>query len=186
MENKKTTELLDMLWSEEKKEDIDFIKNYIKPHRIKSRLVTPDDYERMLKDAHILYNLCHTKYGLYNGALAVAHCQITKVDPLAFFVTQDKRIIMNTEFLNHTKTPVSLVEGCMTYGFQPPIKVDRFHKVVVKYLEIDEKGKVTEREENLSSKEAQMFQHEHSHFLARYCYDKNHNPEKSLNKLITS
>lgn len=157
MENKK---------KEDKKEEeaIDFYSKIIPNHHVKSRNVKESDIERVLEDAHILYNICYTQCGLYGGAKAMAHCQITKDDPLRFFVTADKKIIINPVIVNHTKTTVDSKEGCITFNNLREIVVQRWNKVEVEYEVLDKDLKFKKIRENISGPLAKVYQHEIDHF----------------------
>lgn len=151
-------------------------KNYkkylIKPHIKKSRSVEDKDMETIIKDAHILYNLCHSKVGIYLGAEAMAHPQINEKDPLRFFVTKDKRIIINPIIARHTRHTVPFREGCISYPDKHPIDVQRWNKCEVEYQEIDgETKKLLKIKKNLKGRESKIFQHEIDHFDAKYIYN---------------
>jgi len=154
----------------------DFVKYYVPPHRKISREVTEKDLNRVKEDGHILYNLCFTQRGPhYKGGFAVAHPQITKKDPLRFFVIYDKRIIINPVIVNHTNSTVDSEEGCLTYPDKPMITVQRWNKCEVEYQvfgEKDDKLVLSEKiKQNLSGKDAKIFQHEIDHLDAKYIYD---------------
>lgn len=149
-----------------------YLSYYVRPHKKLSRIVRPEDMERVLSDSNILFNLCFIQHGAYPAALAMAHPQIDNKDPLRFFVTADKRIIINPLITDHTQVAVQLVEACMSFPTLAPIKVDRYHKITASYTEINAAGEKIERKDvKMSGREAQMFQHEQDHFNCHYIYD---------------
>jgi peptide deformylase len=161
---------------EKKQEPVDFLKNYVAPHNKKSREVKEEDLEVVVRDAHILYNLCFTQRGPYCGGFAVAHPQINDEDPLSFFVTSEKEIIINPVITNHTKVFIKSEEGCLSFPDRLEIDVDRYNKCTVKYKTLKFNGDGTvvlseEMEENLSGKRSKIFQHELQHFLGKNIYD---------------
>lgn len=148
------------------------ISNAIKPHRKKSRVVNlrnEEDRKRIIQDTKPMLELCKTKSGIYNGALAIAHCQITDNDPLRFFVTESGSVYINPQILQHTRTTIDSEEGCYSYPDRKPIVVKRFNKINVVYEGISFDGIM---QENISGKLAKVFQHEIDHFNAIYIYDK--------------
>ena len=154
-----------------KEEPIDFLKHYVDPHKKISREVGEDDLERVLKDAHILYNLCFTQSGKYGGALAVAHQQINDKDPLRFFVTKAKKVVINPKIIRHTQHTVDSMEGCLSFPSLEMKIVQRWNKCEVKYFTIDGDGKkLIEKVENLNGREAKVWQHEIDHMDAKYIF----------------
>lgn len=149
----------------------DYTSCYVKPHSKLSRVVHPEDLPKVIKDAHIMYNLCYCRYGMNPGAVAIAHSQINDTDPLRFFVTADKRVIINPVITNQTKYPVKRVEGCMSWPMSLPKVMLRSHKITVDYDEINDNGEQI-RYQNVPLKgvEAQMFQHECDHMNAVSVY----------------
>lgn len=157
--------------SKNEKEPVDFIKHYVKPHRKVSREVTPEDINKVITDAYIMYNLCYTQHGYHRGAHAIAHAQINNTDPLRFFVTSDKRIILNPVITNKTKVEVFDYEGCLSFPESAPVKVGRSNKITVSFDEIDSTGAQTFKENvQLSGKEAKVYQHEIDHMNGKYIY----------------
>lgn len=151
----------------------DFLKYYVKPHSKISREVVDKDLKQLMKDAHIMYNLCYTVNGNYAGGFAVHHSQINEKDPMNFFVTHEKEIIINPKIINHTKVCVDSREGCLSFADVPMITVPRFNKVTVEYQILTNDGKlgpvVTE---HLNGRRSLIFQHETDHGLAKYIYGK--------------
>ena len=142
----------------------DFLSYMVKPHKKKSCEVTEKDLEQVIKDAHICYNLCYTQMGYIPGAYAIHHSQINNKRPLNFFVTNDRRVIINPVIISHTKVPVERIEGCNSFPMERPIKVMRFNKIIATYKTLTPEGKLSEvRTANLSGKEAEIWQHECGH-----------------------
>ena len=155
-----------------KEEPIDFLQYYVQPHKVKSSTVESKDLDTVIKDSHILYNLCFTVTGRYAGGFAVAHPQINDKDPLCFFVTALKEVVINPKMIRHTQVTVDRQEGCLTYPLMPMTEVKRYNKCEVEYSLLTEDGQIGPRvKENLSGKRAEMFQHELDHFDAKYIYD---------------
>lgn len=154
-----------------KEEPVDFLSRYVKPHDKVSRDVIEADIERVIEDAHVLFNLCYTQAGIYPGGFAVAHSQIDDKDPLRFFVTADKRIFINPVITCHTKVTVPHEEGCLTYFNERPKTVERWNKCEVEYQTLNFDAKITDPvKESLSGKAARIFQHEIDHMDGKYIY----------------
>ncbi len=157
-----------------------WLKKYVLPHDKLSRDVTVNDIDTVTKDAKILYMLCFIPNGLYPSGEAIAHSQINEDDPLKFFVTRDKEIIINPEIINHTKTPIEKMEGCMSFPWNEPTIVERWNKVTVRYVTLSPDPENKDKfilsdpiEENINGKRSEMFQHEIScHFFNKYLYPK--------------
>jgi peptide deformylase len=164
-------ELATEIKDNKKEEPTDFTLRLVKPHTKVSRDVITDDLPRVLEEAKVLYNLCYSLVGIYPGAHAMAHPQIDDKDPLRFFVTANKEIIINPKITRHTKTPVDSKEGCMSYSDQPKKMVGRYHKVEVDYQTLDNDGKLTEvMHSNIQGKNSFITQHEVDHLDAKYIY----------------
>jgi peptide deformylase len=160
------------LFNNKKEEKINFLKYYVKPHKKISRIVEESDLKTILKDGHIMYNLCYTQCGKYGGAKAIAHCQINDKDPLRFFITKDEKIVINPVITRHTRHTVDSLEGCLSYPDREMIVVQRWNKCEVKYLTLDDDGKkMIEVEESLSGTDAKVFQHELDHADGTTIYD---------------
>ena len=157
----------------DKAEPIDFASKIIKPHQKISRVVDEGDLSRVMEDAKILYNLCYTQVGVHPGGYAVTHPQIDSQDPLRFFVTRDKEIIMNPVIMRHTEHTVDSKEGCLSFGEYLPITVQRWNKITVIYERLYPDGKIEKCKENVSGIRAKVFQHENQHLDGLYIYDKN-------------
>lgn len=159
---------------EKKPEPKNFIKLLVPPHNGKSREVGEAELTRVVKDAHILFQLCYTKIGVFNGGKAIAHSQITTEDPLRFFVTKDEEIIINPVVIKHTRHTVDSSEGCLTFPSLPPCIIQRWNKCEVEYNILTKDLKLSKRvAENLSGLRAKVFQHEIDHFDGLYVYKYN-------------
>lgn len=151
---------------------IDFLSHYVKPHNKVSREVTDADIDRVVADAHIMYNLCFTQRGPYPGGYAVAHPQINDTDPLQFFVTKAKEMIINPVIIRHTNQTDPKKEGCLTYPDEEMIDVQRYYRMTVEYQTITDKGALTEKRTiEVKGLDAQIWQHETDHLAGKYIYD---------------
>ena len=162
---------------------ISILDRIVPPHTKKSRKVTNEDLDRVVKDAPIMYQLCVTRVGLYTGAYAVHHSQIDDQDPLDFFVTSGYGIIINPEVTKHSNYTRDSKEACVTFADKEQIIVQRWQKMVVEYQTImtDPQDKTKFKlsmviEEDMSGRQAVIFQHEICHGQGKYIYsieDKN-------------
>lgn len=153
------------------------VNRLVPPHNKLSRVVTNEDIDRVIEDSQILYLLCFQPTGNYKGAYATHHSQIDDIDPLDFFVTADKKIIMNPIITNHTKTPVDSLEACMTFPMEEQIVVSRFHKIEVEYVTVMVKPLEKDKfqlssliQEKVQGFKAFVFQHEVDHGKGIYIY----------------
>ena len=164
------------------------LTRYVPWHTKLSREVVDEDIVRVVKEAAVMGELCHTQTGPYSGANAVSHAQIDNVDPLRFFVSSSGEIIINPVIVNHTKTPVESVEACTSFPERQPVTVQRFHKITVKFQQLTtDKTLSPAREEQFSGPEAKAVQHELEHMAGHTIYDENHNPEWCLGQpLLTA
>lgn len=148
------------------------ISRYVRPHRKVSREITAFDMERVKTEADIMFALCNTPIGRHTSAIAIAHPQIDYKDPLRFFVTFDRRVVINPKITRHTAVPVQNMEGCMTFNTFVQIPVSRWRKMEVEFQYIMEDGSlsavVTSEVDNV---DAFMFQHEIDHLDGKYVYD---------------
>ena len=135
----------------------------VEPHNLKSRLVAPTDYARVINEAVKILATGFKPYANFKEIYAVAHPQVTDIDPLQFFVTVNGNIIINPKIVRHTKTTVDSLEGCLSFPGRNNITVQRWNKCTVKYSELSLEGTVTEAEENLGGLPAKIFQHEMQH-----------------------
>lgn len=151
---------------------IDYSYYIVEPHKINSRDVTEADLPRVIEDSHIMYQICYAKCGLYMGAIAVAHPQITKDDPLRFFVTYDQRIIINPVIVNHTQVTVDSREGCVSFMTNPEKVVPRYNKITVEYQTLNPDGTLSEKiTAGFNGRDSKMFQHETDHLDSKYIYE---------------
>lgn len=165
--------------TEEKKEEeeivnetIDFRKRLVKPHKKKSKKVTDKDLPKLLEDAHVMYNLCHTQIGPIPGSYAIHHAQIENKHPLNFFVTVDKEIVINPKIIRHTEVAVDRIEGSTSHPYNPPIKVKRFNKVEVELSNLNNDGTIGPVYiKKLSGIDAQIYQHLTDLGKAKYIYE---------------
>ena len=161
------------------------LTRYVPWHTKLSRTVTSEDIPRVVKEAMILGELCHTANGIYGGANAVAHPQIDDQDPLRFFVSSSGEIIINPVIIRHTKVPVDSVEACTSFPTKEPKTVQRFHKIGVRFKQLTlEKELSPLREEDFSGPEAKAMQHEIEHCQGHCIFDENHNPEWCLGEVL--
>jgi len=159
----------------EEKEPVN--KRIVGPHTKESRLVTEADLERVISEAKILYEICFTSNGIYQGAWAMHHSQIEEKDPLQLHVTADKKIFLNPVITNHSNYTVDSKEGCVSYATEKQIIVQRWQKIEVEYVTVmvdpedNTKFKLSSViKESLSGMQAKVFQHEMDHGLASYIY----------------
>lgn len=160
---------------EKKEEPIDFLKFYVKPHSKKSRKVMPKDILRIVEDAHIMFNLCYTQNGPYPGGFAVAHSQINSKDPLRFFVTNQREIVINPVITRHTAVKIDNQEGCLSYPDKMPILVPRWNKCEVEFITLDNTsptGLSDIKKVSLNGQSSMVFQHEVDHLDGIYIFDK--------------
>jgi len=143
---------------------------YIKPHNNISLEVTKKDIPIIKSIAPIMQDLCYKKYGIHTGALAIAHQQIEKDNPLRFFITKEKEIIINPIITNKKDTTFKSFEGCLSFPFFKGKIVLRYNSISVKYLTL-ENDNFIEKIENISGKRAFIFQHEIDHFDCIYIND---------------
>lgn len=149
----------------------------VPPHNKKSRLVKKSDVNRVVEEAKVLHELCLTPHGLYQGAFAVHHSQIDATDPMNFFVTAEKRIIINPLITRHSNYTKDSNEACITFEMESLKTVQRWQKIEVEYLTImldpedKEKFKLSSLiQESLSGFDSFVFQHEVDHGQAKYLY----------------
>lgn len=163
---------------------------FIPPHNIKSREVVDADIERVMKDGQKMLEMCIVGNGVYATASAIAHTQLTKDDPLRFFVFADGMIVINPVILSHTQAFVDRNEGCMSFPGELPKKVLRFNKITAKYQAIAIREKSGEKTYYLSpavevtytGNISNVFQHECGHLNGCNIYDKDYSAYKSILK----
>jgi len=163
-------------------EKVPSITRYVPWENIKiSRAVTDEDVPKVIKEAEILAELCHTEIGVYSGANAVCHAQIDSIDPMRFFVSSSGTLIINPSIVNHTKSTVDSLEACTSFPQNPPVNVQRYHKITALFQQLTKEKTLTEpREEQFSGPEAKAIQHELDHMEGHSIYDEDHNPEWCL------
>lgn len=152
----------------EKTEEQDFLMRYVVPHDKVARDIVEADLPRVAEEAHVLFNLCFTKNGNFNGAYAVAHPQIDDQDPLRFFVTREMKIIINPVIVRHTQALVSYREGCTSFPNNPPVITQRWNKCEMDFYTLidDNKGGLSLSEKMhavLDGHDAKVMQHENDH-----------------------
>jgi len=160
-----------------KKETESVLSRMVAPHSVVSREVTEDDIDRVIKEAQVMHQLCFTPNGNYQAAYAVHHAQIDDKDPLNFFVTGGRNIIINPKIIRHSSYMVDSDEGCITYPHVPEIRIQRYRKLDVEYRTImtdpenPDKFKMSDIiEERLTGRPSFVFQHEFDHGSAKYIY----------------
>lgn len=153
------------------------LRKIVAPHKIVSREVTEDDVAKVIEDSTLLYDLCLTESEFFNGAFAMSHSQINNTDPLRYFVTRQREIIINPIITRHSNYLKDSKEACMSFLTMRPTLVQRWQKMVVKYQTImidpedDTKFKLSSIiEEDVSGPRSFMFQHEIDHADAKYIY----------------
>ncbi len=144
----------------------------VKPNKKISREATENDIKRIVQNFLEMVEFCLSPPKDFRAVLALAHCQITEDDPLRFFVTNEKEVIVNPEMVNHTRHTVDSLEGCVSYPKNDNITVQRYNKCEMKYYIIDEHSELVEKTESANGQRAKMFQHELDHFNGIYIYDK--------------
>lgn len=163
--------------SEQKKEE-NLVLRVVPPHSKVSRDVVESDIDRVVEEAKILYTLCFQKHGLAIGAKAMAHPQIDNKDPLRFFVTVKKELVINPVVTRHTNATCDSKEGCYSFEKNLPIIVQRYHKIEVEFitLMVDPENKDKFKfssvlKESLNGLEARIWEHEVDHLNAIYIFN---------------
>lgn len=171
-----------------KQEPIDFLSRMVESHDKVSREVTKEDIPRVVDEAKVLYNLCFTVNKGYQGGYALAHPQIDDKDPLRFFVTHKKEIIINPKMVRHTRHAVDSKEGCLSFPHLTPKIIDRYHRSEFEYQGIkDDVSDLTPIAlAELSGRESFVWQHETDHLDAKYIYahDVNQTNIKKIDAII--
>lgn len=118
-----------------------------------------EDLNGILAIADKMIPMCKSPLGRHSsGALAIAHCQVEREDPLRFFVTLDGEVIINPT-IESMSDPFHHMEGCMSFAFRGMKKVRRYRDLTVRYT--NREGEcVTEDVDGLR---ACIFQHEIDH-----------------------
>jgi len=153
------------------------LKRLVPPHTKVSRAVTDDDIEKVVEEAKILHAICFESMGRYKGAYAMHHSQIDDKDPMSFYVTYDRKIIINPVITRHTNTPVDSKEACMSFPYEEEVIVPRWHKLEMDFVTImsdpDNEGKFklsSVQHEDLSGHQAFVAQHEIDHGEGRFIH----------------
>ena len=111
--------------------------------------------------------------------MAIAHQQIASTDPLRFYVTKDKDIVINPVITRHTNHTVDSREGCLSFPDQIAKIVQRWNKCEVIAITLDDDNKFTEPEVlELSGRDAFVCQHEIQHFNCEYIFKIKKNDER--------
>jgi peptide deformylase len=115
------------------------------------------------------------------GAYAMASPQIDDKDPLCFFVTNNREIIINPTITRHSNYFTDSKESCMTFIGVDRIIVPRWQKMDVSYLTImldpedNTKYKLSSIiEESVTGKKSFIWQHEIQHLQGgkeQYIYE---------------
>jgi peptide deformylase len=147
------------------------LEKIVEPHNKKSRLATEDDVENIVKLSQTLYEICTV------GAYAMHHSQIESEDPISFFVTKERKIIINPKIIRHSNYFADSNEGCMSFLLKDRVTVPRWQKLEVEYqtIMVDPENKDKFKlssviSEDLSGKDAHVFQHELDHGNAVLIY----------------
>lgn len=153
------------------------IKRIVAPHKKVSRPVTEADIDRVIAEVKVLHEICFSEIGHYRGAYAMHHSQIDNEDPMNFFVTQDRNIIINPVITRHSGYTVDSKEACMSYSDRAQIIVPRWHKTEVEYTTImvdpenKDKFKLSSvQKDKLSGHISFIFQHEVDHGNAQFIF----------------
>lgn len=149
----------------------ELLSKIVKAHNKKSRLVTEEDVSRVISDTQILYGICMI------GAYAMHHSQINEEDPLSFFVTNNREIIINPVITRHSNYTTDSKEGCMSFMGMERVVVQRYQKMEVTYqtIMIDPEDSTKYKlssviEESISGRRSFIFQHEMDHGEANFIY----------------
>ena len=147
------------------------LKKIVPAHDRKSRLVLDEDMEYVSKQVQVLYEICMV------GAYAMHHSQIESDDPMSFFVTKDRKVVINPKVTRHSNYLIDSKEGCMSFLDKQQVIVPRWQKCEVEYQTImvdpndKDKFKLSSViEESLSGKDSHVFQHEFDHGEAKFIY----------------
>ena len=155
----------------------ELLDSIVKPHIKKSRKVEEKDIETIIKDSILLHKLCVGTSDKNIWAFAMHHSQINDKDPLSFFITIDRQIIINPVIIRHSNYTKDSKEACMSFVGMEPTIVQRWQKCEVEYQSImvdpDNKDKFklsSVIEESISGHRAEVFQHEIDHGDAKFIY----------------
>ena len=150
----------------------------VKPHKLVSREVTENDLGRVYEFAMEMYDLLNKPQGLYNRFYALAHAQVTDVDPLRFFMINPdaefsrdfpEAVIVNPTIKSTYGVEKIDEEGCMSFIDIPMVKVSRPLKCDVEFYYLQEDLTLSEKcEMKLTGKSSRIFQHEVDHLNSKY------------------
>lgn len=147
------------------------LEKIVPPHTKKSRVATDEDAGKISEVSKILYEICTV------GAYAMHHSQVESEDPINFFVTKDRKIIINPKVLRHSNYTADSKEGCMSFLLRDRVVVPRWQKMEVEYqtIMVDPENKDKFKlssviQEDLSGKDAHIAQHEIDHGNAKFIY----------------
>lgn len=156
----------------------------VMPHDKHSRAVTDHDIKRVIKDAKEIQGLMNqlVRTNFLTAVYAISHAQVTKKDPLRFFVINNEdpsiasewnephAIVCNPIITQHTQVPTFKEEGCATFPRFPMKKLPRFNACHVEYQLLDNGRLLPPVVKNFSGRMAQLFQHEIDHMNAIYIH----------------
>ena len=161
----------------------------VTPHFIESKDVEESDIKTIIKVMILMAEKCRELEESFKVqiAFALAHCQITKENPLRFFVLNPYNqkvidiceslppVIINPVIIRHTEVTVTKPEGCLSFVGFGGANVERHNKITVEFQELHEKDGdffISEKKtKNMGGKLAQIFQHEIDHFDAKYIFE---------------
>jgi len=143
----------------------------VKSHKKISRKAMKADLESIVNDSLEMIDFCLTPPRNFKIILALAHSQINDIDPLRFFVTFEKEIIINPVINRHTNHTIDSLEGCVTFPENENKIVQRYNKCEVTYHTYNKENKIIKKEESLSGQRSKMFQHEIDHLNGIYIYN---------------
>lgn len=115
--------------------------------------------------------LCYEPLGNHkNGALAIAHCQVTSQDPLRFFVVKEGVAVVNPTIQKRCGDSFRNLEGCMSFADRQTLTgVQRHKKIVVSFTQVEADGTIEERNNlTVEGQLAIVFQHEIDHFNGKH------------------
>ena len=156
------------------------LNRVVPPHNNVSRDVTEEDLDYLAKEAKVLYDICLV------GAHAMAYPQIEVDDPMNFYVTLNRKIVINPKIIQHSNYTVKHKEGCVTFAGKQWVDVDRWQKCEIEYVTImvdpdnREKFKLSGViKESLSGMDSFIAQHEINHLRGVLIYPIETQNEKS-------
>jgi len=141
----------------------------------------------VIEDGMKMVDQLRRPVGRWQSGYALAHSQITKKDPLRFFVTTKGDAIINPKITwkPHENQAEPHNEGCYTFHSleDRTVYVPRFEKIKAEWYELMEDGKVSPKvTAELRGMQAKVFQHEIDHMDGIYIYDKQTTSAPKLGK----